>query len=96
MIFPKTCIFCGKIRKTVKKNEQRFVQAERKSFEVNNNKYGNWLNDEKMPRKILNLFFKAKKKILDKELERNSRRNEPKGAHGSKLAQREKSVFTSF
>ena len=34
-IFPKTCIFCGKKRKTVKKNEQKLVQAETKSFEVN-------------------------------------------------------------
>ena len=52
-------MFCAKIRKTVKKNEQRFVQAERKSFEINNKKYGNWLDDEKMPRKILSLIFKA-------------------------------------
>ena len=46
MIFPKTCIFCAKIRKTVKKNEQRFVQAERKSFDINIEKYGNWLVDD--------------------------------------------------
>ena len=60
-IFPKTCIFCGKIRKTVKKNEQKLVQAETKNFEVNIKKYANWLDDEEMLRKISNIVFIAKK-----------------------------------
>ena len=45
-IFPKTYIFCGKIRKTVKKNEQKLLQAETKN-EVNIKKYTNWLDDQK-------------------------------------------------
>ena len=47
-MFPKTCIFCGKIRKTVKKNEQILVQGEKKNFEVNIKKYANWLDDEEI------------------------------------------------
>ena len=40
-VFPKTCTFCGKIRKTVKQKEQTLVQAETKNFEVNIKKYAN-------------------------------------------------------
>ena len=47
-IFPKTYIFCEKLRKTFGKNKQKLVQAERKIFtsrlflEVNIKKYSNW------------------------------------------------------
>ena len=59
-IFPKTCIFCGKIRKTVNKNEQKLVQAESKNFEVIIKKYANWLDDEEMLQKIFSINFIAK------------------------------------
>ena len=59
-IFPKTCIFCGKIRKTVNKNEQKLVQAESKNFEVTIKKYANWLDDEEMLQKIFSINFIAK------------------------------------
>ena len=59
-IFHETCIFCGKIRQTVKKNEQKLVQAERKNFEVNFKKCANWLDDEEIVRKISNNDFIAK------------------------------------
>ena len=53
-IFPKTCIFFGKVKKAVKKNEQNLVQAETKNYEVNIKRYANWLDDKEMLRKISN------------------------------------------
>ena len=60
-IFPKTCIFCGKIRKTVKKNEPKLVQAEIKIFEVNIKKYANWWDDEEILQKYQTLTLLQRK-----------------------------------
>ena len=40
-------MFCGKLKKTVKKNQQKLVQPETKDFEVNLKKYANWLDMKK-------------------------------------------------
>ena len=44
-------MFCGKLKKTVKKNQQKLVQPETKDFEVNLKKYANWLDMKKCSEK---------------------------------------------
>ena len=52
----KTCIFYGKLRKTVKKNVQKQYRL-KKNLKVNIKKCVSWLDEEEMLRKISNIDF---------------------------------------
>ena len=45
-IFPKSSMFRGKIKETVKKNQQKLVQAEIKNFEINIKQLTGWMMEK--------------------------------------------------
>ena len=95
LMFPESCIFCGKIRKAVKKNEWKLLQTETKNFEINIKKYANWLDDEKMLQKTSNIDLIAKKRAkktpeeIEKEMNQQNNSRKQTGRETDRETERE-------